>query len=152
MYRDDIKLFAKNEEELENLIQAERIYSEDIEIEFAIEKCAMLIMKSRKRLRTEEIEQPNQDKIRTSGEMETYKFWKRTPLHMRRWNGKKKKEYIKRIKKLLETEQKSHQNDKYLDCSPRKKLGTILKVNQRRTPMNEPENKKTHNDAQGLTS
>ena len=30
MYMDDIKLLAKNEKELENLIQAVRIYSQDI--------------------------------------------------------------------------------------------------------------------------
>ena len=46
MHMNNIKLFAKNEKELEILIQAVRIYSEDIGMEFAIEKCAMLIMKS----------------------------------------------------------------------------------------------------------
>ena len=35
MYMDDIKLFAKNEKELETLIHAFRIYSQDIEMEFA---------------------------------------------------------------------------------------------------------------------
>ena len=37
MYMDDIKLFAKNEKELETLIHAVRIYSQDIGIEFGIE-------------------------------------------------------------------------------------------------------------------
>ena len=35
---DDIKLFAQNEKELETLIQAVRTYSDDIEMEFNIEK------------------------------------------------------------------------------------------------------------------
>ena len=48
MYVDDIKLFAKNENELETLIHAVKIYSQDIGMEFGIEKCAMLVMKSRK--------------------------------------------------------------------------------------------------------
>ena len=39
MYMDDIKLFAKNEKELETLIQAVRIYSQDIGIGFAIKMC-----------------------------------------------------------------------------------------------------------------
>ena len=38
MYMDDIKLFAKNEKELETLIHALRIYSQDIGMEFGIEK------------------------------------------------------------------------------------------------------------------
>ena len=41
MYIDDIKLFAKTEKEQENLIHAVRIYSQDIGMEFDIEKCAM---------------------------------------------------------------------------------------------------------------
>ena len=49
MYMDDIKLFAKNEKELETLIQIIRICSQDIKIEFGIEKCAMLIMRGGKR-------------------------------------------------------------------------------------------------------
>ena len=36
MYMDDIKLFAKNEIELETLIQAVRIYSQHRGIEFGI--------------------------------------------------------------------------------------------------------------------
>ena len=39
---DNIKLFAKNEKELKTLIQTVRIYSQDIGMEFSIEKCAML--------------------------------------------------------------------------------------------------------------
>ena len=38
MYMDDIKLFSKNEKELETLIHAVRIYSQDIRMEFGIEK------------------------------------------------------------------------------------------------------------------
>ena len=38
MYIDVIKLFAKNEEELETLIQAVRTYSDDIGMEFDTEK------------------------------------------------------------------------------------------------------------------
>ena len=74
MYMDDIKLFAKKEKELETLIQAARIYSQDIGMEFGIEKCAILIMRSGKRHTTEGIELPNQEKIRILGEKENYKY------------------------------------------------------------------------------
>ena len=49
MYMDDIKLFAKNEKELETLIHAVRICSQDSGMEFSTEKCAMLVKKSGKR-------------------------------------------------------------------------------------------------------
>ena len=45
---DDIKRFAKNEKELETLIQTVRIYSQDIGMEFGIEKCAVRVRKSGK--------------------------------------------------------------------------------------------------------
>ena len=74
MYMDDIRLFAKNEKELETLIHAVRVYSQNIGMEFGIEKCAMLVMKSGKRHMTDGIELPNQDRIRTLEEKETYKY------------------------------------------------------------------------------
>ena len=45
-YMDDIKLLAKNEKELETLIHTVRIYNRDIGMEFGLEKCAKLVMKS----------------------------------------------------------------------------------------------------------
>ena len=51
----------KNEKELETLIYAVIIYSQDIGMEFGVEKCAMLVMKSGKRHITDGMELPNQD-------------------------------------------------------------------------------------------
>ena len=62
MYMDDIKLFAKNEKELETLVLVVIIYSQDIGME-----CAMLVMKSDKRYITDGMELLNQDNIRTLG-------------------------------------------------------------------------------------
>ena len=58
---DDIKLFFFNEKELESLRHVVRIYSQDIGMEFSIEKCAMLVMKSGKRHLTDGMEIPIQD-------------------------------------------------------------------------------------------
>ena len=43
-------------------------------MEFGIEKCAMQVMKRGKRHRTDGMELPNHDKIRTLAENETYKY------------------------------------------------------------------------------
>ena len=74
MYMDDIKRFAKDKKELETLIHTVKIYSRDIGIEFGIEKCAMLVMKSGKRHLNDGIELPNKDKIKSLAENETYKY------------------------------------------------------------------------------
>ena len=65
------QLFAKNEKALETLIHAVRIYSQDLRMEFGIEKCALFVMKSGKRHLTNRMELPNQDKIRTLGVKES---------------------------------------------------------------------------------
>ena len=71
---DDIKLFAKNEKELGTLIHAVRIYSQDIGMEFGMEKCAMLVIKSGKQHITDRMELRNYDKIRTLEENKTYQY------------------------------------------------------------------------------
>ena len=47
MYIDDINLCDKNEKELESLRETVRINNQNVEIEFGIVKCTMLVMKKR---------------------------------------------------------------------------------------------------------
>ena len=106
MYMDDIKLFAKNEKELETLIHAVRIYSQDIGMEFGIEKCAMLVMKRGERHMTDRMELPNHDKIRTLEENETYKYLgilEADTIKQVQMKDRIRKEYLRRTRKLLET-------------------------------------------------
>ena len=73
-------------------------------MEFGIEKCAMLIMRSGKRLLTEGIELLNQEKIRMLGEKETYKYLRILKVVTIKLVETKenKKECPKRMSKLLE--------------------------------------------------
>ena len=71
---DDIKLFAKTEKSQETLMHSIRIYSQDMGMEFGIEKYTMLVMKRGKRHLTDGMELPNKDKIRTLGKNKTYKY------------------------------------------------------------------------------
>ena len=102
MYMDDIKLFTKNEKEMETLIHAVRIYSQDIGMGFGIGKCAMLVMKSGKR----HIELPNPDKITTLEENETYKYLgilEADTIKEVQMKDITRKEYLRKTRKLLET-------------------------------------------------
>ena len=106
MYMDDIKLFAKNEKGLETLIHTVRIYNRDIGMEFGIEKCAMLVMKSGKQQLTDRMELPNQDKIKTLTENETYKYLgilEADTIKQVEMKNKIQKEYLRRTRKLHET-------------------------------------------------
>ena len=103
MYMDDIKRFAKNEKEQETRLHGLRIFSQDIEMEFGIEKCSIQVMKSGKRHLTNGMKLQNQDKIRTLGEKEAYKYLVILEADtIKQVEMKKKKEYLGRIGKLLE--------------------------------------------------
>ena len=83
---------------LETLIDAARIYSQEIGIEFGIEKYAMLVMKMGKRHITDGMKLPNEDRIRMVGE-NTWAPWRLTPLNKWRW----KKELRKNISGEVES-------------------------------------------------
>ena len=96
----------KMTKELETLMHTVRIYSQDIGIEFGIEKFAMLVMKSCKRHSTDGMEISNQEKIRTLGENETYKYLgilKADTIKHVQVKDKLQKEYLRRTRKQLET-------------------------------------------------
>ena len=106
MYIDDINFFQKNGKELETLIHAVRIYSQDIGMEFGREKCAILVMKSGKQHLTDGMELPNQDKIRMLGEKETYKYLgtlEADTIKQVEMKEKIQKEYLRKTRKLLKT-------------------------------------------------
>ena len=93
MYMDGIKLFAKNEEELENQLHTVRTYSQDIEMEFGIEKCVMIVMKYGKRHMTD-------------GEKETYKYLgilEAATIKQEDMKDKIQKVYLRRTRKILKT-------------------------------------------------
>ena len=116
MYLDSIKLFAKNEKELETYLQVVGIFSQDIGMEFGIEKYTILIMKG------EGIEQPNK-KIRMLVEKETYKYSEILEMDTISEDEKKKKRKMKKeenekITRNQTIQLKSHHRDKHPGCLP----------------------------------
>ena len=75
-------------------------------MEFGIEKCALLNMKSGKLHMTDGMELLNQDKISTLGQNETYKYlgiMEAYTIKQVEMKEKIQKEYLRRTRKLLET-------------------------------------------------
>ena len=90
----------------ETLIHAVRIYSQGIGMEFGIEKCAMLAMKSGKRHMTDGMELPNHDRIRMHEENETYKYLgilEADTIKQVQMKDMIRIEYLRKTRKLLET-------------------------------------------------
>ena len=98
----------------------------------------------------------NNGRNRTSKSRKIQMSWRKGDLHIL-WDigsehhqtcGEERKIFLKisqeyeKKHQIQSTRQKSHQRDKYLGCPPRETLGTILKVDEGRTLINGPENKK----------
>ena len=153
MYMDDIKLFAKSEKELQTLIQTVRTYNKDTKMEFGIEKCTILVMKSGKRCITDGMELPNQEKLRTLLEKGTYKY-----LGILEADNIKQVEMKERnLKKSISEEPENYSRQNFIAGTLSKRLISELYPSQdtrdqRRTQTNWPENKKTNVHAWGLAS
>ena len=95
---------------METLLHSVRIYSQDMGMEFGVEKCATFVNKSDKWHWTDGIELPNQEKIRKHGENETYKYLgilEADTIKQVEMKDKIQKEYLRRTRKLLETKHSS---------------------------------------------
>ena len=74
-------------------------------MKFDVEKCEMLVMKCDRRHLTDEMELPNQDKIKTLAENETYKYLgilEADTIKQVEMKDRIQKEYLRRTRKLLE--------------------------------------------------
>ena len=65
---DDLKLYAKNENEIKGLVSTVEVFSQDIGMQLSIKKCSVIIMNRRKVKSIDGIELPSGEKIRETGD------------------------------------------------------------------------------------
>ena len=70
----DLKLYSQSEKGLDSLVQTASVFSENIRMEFGIEKCAMLVMEKGKIVKSFGIELPDGKVIKSLQEGESYKY------------------------------------------------------------------------------
>ena len=73
LFMDDLELYSRSEEGLDSLAQTACGFSEDIGIEFGIEKCAMLVMEKGKIVKSVVIALPDGQVIKLLQKSESYK-------------------------------------------------------------------------------
>ena len=73
-FMDDLKLYSRSEKRLDSLVLKVRVFSEDIGMEFGIEKCAMLVMQKGKIMKSVGIELSDGTVIKSLQEGESYKY------------------------------------------------------------------------------
>ena len=106
LFMHDLKLYSRSEKGLDSLVQTVRVFSEDIGMEFGIEKCAMLVMEKGKIVKSVGIELPDGTVIKSLQEGESYKYL--GILEADKYLEEKmklnvSKEYIRRIGKVLKS-------------------------------------------------
>ena len=99
---DDLMMYAKSEITLDSLIQTVRNFS-DVGMVFGLGKCAVLVLKRRKMVRTEGTELSEGKRMRELN-LDKYKYLRVLQLDSivnREKKEKVKSKYIRRVKKLL---------------------------------------------------
>jgi hypothetical protein len=74
LYVDDLKLIAKSEEEFQRQIQTVKNFSDDIHMEFGLEKCAKVTLKTGKLIFSQNLVIDNNREIQELEQGKTYKY------------------------------------------------------------------------------
>ena len=106
-YMDDLKLFAKNDQDLEGLLNTVKEFSNDIDMEFGLDKCAKASFVRGKFQKTSSINLDIGTVIRDLDPEGTYKYLgvnEGDGINHASMKEKIRKEYYRRIRLVLKTE------------------------------------------------
>ena len=71
---DDLKLYTRSEKELNSLIQSVRVFSKDIGKQCRVKKCAVLMLKRGRKIKSEGVKIPENNLIRSLQKNDGYKY------------------------------------------------------------------------------
>ena len=109
LFMDDLKLYSRSEKGLDSLVQTVHVFSEDIGMEFDIEKCAMLVMEKGKIEKSVGIELPGGKVTKSLQEGECCKYLRileADKFFEEKMKLKVSKEYIRTLRKVLKSKLK----------------------------------------------
>ena len=103
LFMDNLKLFTKNEDQIDSLVNTVRILSEDIKMEFGLSKCGVLIMKRGKVVKSEGIRMPDGKMMKNieEGEYKCLGILEADGVKHEEMKGQIKKKYIRRVRNIL---------------------------------------------------
>ena len=106
LYMDDLKLYARSEKDLDSLIQSMRVFSKDIGMQSGVKKCAVLIMKRGRQIKSDGVKIPGSNVIRSLQENDGYKYLgvlQNDEMKEKEMKEIVTKEYKRRVRKVVET-------------------------------------------------
>ena len=104
LFLGNLKLYSRNEKELDSLVQTIHVFGVDIRMEFGIERCAMLVIEKGTIVKSVGIELPDGRVIKSLQEGESYKYLRileADRVLVEEMNLKVSKEYFRRLQKVL---------------------------------------------------
>jgi hypothetical protein len=107
LYTDDLKLIAKSEEELRKQIQTVKTFSDDIYMDFGLEKCAKITFKKGKLIHSQNLMIDINREIQELEQGKTYKYLgieENEGTQHQQMKERLKQEYRRRIRMILKSE------------------------------------------------
>ena len=106
-YMDDLKLYAGNDEELEKLLKIVKEFSDDIGMEFGLDKCAKATFIRGRLTKSQNIQLDRKTEIKDLEQEETYKYLgvdESNGIQHPKMREKIRKEYYRRVRLVLKSE------------------------------------------------
>ena len=106
LYMDDLKLYGKNDKEIDSLTNTVRIFSADINMKFGLSKCAKVTINKGKMETSDVIKLPNGEEIKSLNLEDEYKYLgilESDDFHSNRIKTKAKAEYKRRLRLILKS-------------------------------------------------
>ena len=106
LFMDDLKLYAKDDKQLDSLVNTVQMFSLDISMEFGIDKCGILVMKRGRYTKSEGIKLPNDQKIKEINVDNGYKYLgilEAYGIKDKEMKEKMRKEYTRRVRQVLKS-------------------------------------------------
>ncbi|XP_047501775.1 uncharacterized protein LOC125047544 [Penaeus chinensis] len=107
LYMDDLKLFAKDDGQLDQELGIVKTFSDDIQMEFGLEKCAKATIRKGKLVSGPNAKLKGETEIRNLDQEEVYKYLgvdQSDGIQHRLMKEKIRKEYYRRVRLILDTE------------------------------------------------
>ena len=107
LYMDELKLIAKSEEELQKQMQTVKTFSDDINMEFGLEKCAKITFKRSKLTHLQNLVIDTNRVIQELEQGKTYKYLgieESEGIQHQQMKERLKKEYSRRLRMIFKSE------------------------------------------------
>ena len=106
LFMDDLKVYSRSEKRLDSLVQTDCVFSEDVGMEFGIEKCATLVMEKKKIVKSIGTELLNGKVINSLQDDKSYKYLgilQADKFLEKTMKVNVSKEHIRRLRKVLKS-------------------------------------------------